>query len=1219
MPVPEIVKLPQFYELDREHRRAILANESPAFARFDRARQDRNLEAFEAEYGQGRSDIGPRGLSPPVSRSAQASPGVMSDLSLGWRAGQADLAKSVASALSLLPGETAAELRAKAQAFGLEVMPKPEEMEGHEGFVSGVTQAIGSAPAAIVKYAPAAMSGKWAPVVAGTTGAVSHADEGLGAAAKAAVSDAAGFYLGGKADLLKGRVRRAVGSAAAQGSAAVLAGGDTREAATAALMGGAFGAASKGRTEATKFEKAGAQRLDEAAEVTKMVFAPGTRSTTVEGVRPDAAAWMERTLQANLGHMRNRIDVADTTMSGLRKQVDKLQDNTREINKARELAQQDPMAASAYQALAMAGNEKLDFIYAIQTGQYGGAKSQAPMKGTLETPLPVKQVKLSPELERGATMLREIEDNLRERIQKEGSLKEFNDNYFKNIWKEPERAQDFVVNWFHGRTPLAGHKGFLKERKYPTIYDGMVLGGLEPAATNAVDIAMLSIAEKERYLMAKSVIRELKQGGFPKIIATGHHGPSGYIPVDDAAFQIWKPRAGAYYSPTGGAEGAQLLKFSQVHKEGGKYQGWKKVEKTELGSLPRIPVSKVADIWLPEPMANVLNNYLSPGIRGNKIWGPYFRAWMDANNAVNKAQLGFSAFHAAFTSLDAVTSQMALGTMQVAEGIRTRDPKWFLKAARSAAEIPTAWYTNAFPTPMKQLNGHDLMTEMLKPGSMKDVNPRLAILAEAAREAGYSVKMDPIYKVQSANRIRELFESQHYIKGGLAAIGWLPEKASIPIMEWLVPRQKLGVFAKMAEFELERLPRLEAQAPGTIKLGEAIYSLDALRGAMQRAEASASNRMGQLPYDNLHWNKMAKDMSMMAVRAVGWNIGTFREIGGGLIDSAKFTIDALAPGQRAEFTHRMGYVIGLTTIAATIGRSLDYLMTGGAPAEDWKDYFFPRTGGVDRDGKPERVSIPTYFKDSYHYATAPGQTAKNKLNSLVIGVAEAWENEAYNRVQIVDPDDTAIQNVLDYAAFFSKSFATPFSMSSQERLKKQGASPALRTAAFFGITPAPTELKTSKAERLANEALFAELPSGAKTKAAAAKSDLRKDIQRAYRNNDNEKAEELIREAVRSGKLLPQDIMRLRREMHEDSLVRHMKEIRSIPAAIRIFEAGTDEERSRMAQAFRHKLLAPDKPGGGVWQHLATLEPPDRRKLLKRIAVVWPEFGERVPERLTGQ
>ena len=68
---------------------------------------------------------------------------------------------------------------------------------------------------------------------------------------------------------------------------------------------------------------------------------------------------------------------------------------------------------------------------------------------------------------------------------------------------------------------------------------------------------------------------------------------------------------------------------------------------------------------MPKEAARIINNYLSPGLQGNTG----YRAMRFAGNALNQVQLGMSAFHAMFTSVDAMTSNMALSLMYLKSGM----------------------------------------------------------------------------------------------------------------------------------------------------------------------------------------------------------------------------------------------------------------------------------------------------------------------------------------------------------------------------------------------------------------------------------------------------------------------------------------------------------------------------------------------------------------------
>src|SRR6185312_5079823 len=110
------------------------------------------------------------------------------------------------------------------------------------------------------------------------------------------------------------------------------------------------------------------------------------------------------------------------------------------------------------------------------------------------------------------------------------------------------------------------------------------------------------------------------------------------------------------------------------------------------------------------------------------------------------------------------------------------------------------------------------------------------------------------------NRMMTAFREGNVFKGVVMAPWAAIEKVAEPLMKWWVPRLKMGVFAEMARYELQRL-------------GPNASDIE-IRRALARAWDSVDNRLGQLVYDNLFWHKATKDVAMASVRSVGWNVGT---------------------------------------------------------------------------------------------------------------------------------------------------------------------------------------------------------------------------------------------------------------------------------------------------------------------------------------------------------
>src|SRR5262249_11949691 len=140
------------------------------------------------------------------------------------------------------------------------------------------------------------------------------------------------------------------------------------------------------------------------------------------------------------------------------------------------------------------------------------------------------------------------------------------------------------------------------------------------------------------------------------------------------------------------------------------------------------------------------------------------------------------------------------------------------------------------------------------------------------------------------------------------ALPALSEFVSAPIMQILVPRMKLAVFSDMARAE-----------------GPQLGSVAEQRAVLGKAWDSVENRLGQVTYSNLFWNKTLKDVLMAGVRSVGWNLGTCRELGGGITD-IRSSVSAMREGRA--ISPRLAYALALPMVTAVYGALYQFLATG---------------------------------------------------------------------------------------------------------------------------------------------------------------------------------------------------------------------------------------------------------------------------------------------------
>lgn len=1018
-----------------EERIKILSDvDKSQFAKFPKSRQIKILTQAEKRFRELSSLRAPNQELGAWQQFTQG-------LERGWQAGKAELARSAAGFVSLVPGEPPKKIVRELHAYQAKTAPPPTA-EG--GLASTIGEVVGSAPAQIIKYAPAVATKRWAPLVAGAIGAVSESEGGPKAMAEAGVKDIATFWLLDKAGRLPKRTARIAASASVSAAPTAIETGDIKKTATAAVMGGAFGAVSPKpkATEAltpqqvTAIAKGGV----EAFNAFKNDFLAFIAPQEVSGTAKEMASIM----RSRTARIYRSADIANYAAKEARKYLDKLD-----------------------------FIDQIEFINAIE-----GGLGRSKVMPKYPKPMVEAAQTLTKILDEKATLFESVS----------GKTISFYENYFPHFFTNPTKAKEFVEGWYAGKRPLRGPAGFLKQRKHPTLADAMEYG-LEPVVKNPVDWVLLKSREIDRYVAAQWVLQDAKAAKIAKFVPYNMNPPVGYRFVNDPAFRV---RGKGQYA-------------------------------------------------IPEQAARVVNNYLSPGLRGK----PTFDFLMASHNFINQAQLSMSAFHLTFTSVDAATSKMSIGIEKLVHGIRTKNPSLIAKSVATMAEVPIAPVSNA-------IKGYNILEEWRSPGSSG--NPQFSRLAALVEEAGGRVAVDPIYVNRSIEKFRQALRDNKPLKASFEAIPALIEWVAKPIMQYIVPYQKLGVFADMAEFELSRLP---ANAP-----------LNQVREVFGRAWDSADNRMGQIVYDNLFWPRWFKDLSMFTVRSVGWNLGTIREIAGGAIDSVQALKNVLR-GQPWEFTHRMAYLTALPLVTGTIGGMLHYAMNYGTPNQipQGQDWFFPRTGRRDEFGKEERIAIPSYIKDIYHYYTNPVRTVTYKLSPLLWTVAGMLSNEDFYKTEIRNADDPLVKQVADLGIYVVGNLL-PMSIRAAKREAELDYPIAERIMAFFGFLPAPSDITRSDAEKEISK-YFDEHPIKHRTKEEYKRKEAIKEIERAIRLGHD--VAPLIDRAIAEKKIIPADIKTVVQRASTDPLVRGIKYV-SLPVAIRVYEKATPAERERIHDAFVSKV-----------------------------------------------
>jgi len=474
-------------------------------------------------------------------------------------------------------------------------------------------------------------------------------------------------------------------------------------------------------------------------------------------------------------------------------------------------------------------------------------------------------------------------------------------------------------------------------------------------------------------------------------------------------------------------------------------EGW-----SEVGGRHRTKVQggKLAYAYAPDGWARVYNNHISRTTQGP--WGDALRVAQRVSNTATALKLAISGYHFGMMAQEAIVSAVADATNQIARGN-------VVGAARSLLEAPAKPITS-------YRNGKRAMEAYL---DLKETSPELRKIIDLGVQANYRFKgkgniADEYRFSGESNYLKawkrgslkaELLSDLHEAKlrplvGTIKVIaknlGRAMETISAPLFEHYIPAIKNGAFTDSLGKWLQDNP-------------DATY---AEQVAKARDIANmVDERFGEMNQQNIFWSQNQKQAAQLALTSFSYELGTLKTLGGGALDVATAPYRAgraLLGKENAKpiWTDKMGYVVALPLVYATMNAITQYLYTGQGP-QDEQDLLAARTGGIDaRTQKPERVQWPSYMKDVFGWSRDPVQEAENKISPGLQLVKALATNSDWRGDPISASTDTRMQALQKYLEFVGQGLE-PISVASMA-----GASPSSNiggVARFFGAKPASTE------------------------------------------------------------------------------------------------------------------------------------------------------------------
>jgi hypothetical protein len=507
-----------------------------------------------------------------------------------------------------------------------------------------------------------------------------------------------------------------------------------------------------------------------------------------------------------------------------------------------------------------------------------------------------------------------------------------------------------------------------------------------------------------------------------------------------------------------------LLKFGEDFLDGKVPAGLHQID-------PKMVRFKGKAVYAPEQVATLFNNTYAPGWSGR----PIYDTVRSAANVMNSAQLSLSAFHAGFVTFDTMTSGMAKGIKQISR----LTPGEMLEGAKSIIATPVKPFTD-------YMLGKKVIDQAL---GTKDWGPQYQSLADALIAGGGRVAMEREYgnsaygsfwnafrgelqrqedlgRPTLAQEFRQMYDDAKLkaknvtvtpegrpvstnLGGDVVAalrvtaqvVPRIMQTISAPIFEHYVPTMKVGVFADMMKDELRVNPEMSPMQ---------------LRAAAWRVWSSVDNRLGEMVYDNMFWNKIMKDIGMVSVRSLGWKAGTIREITGGAVNLARGRM--VENGDVRQIADNTSYLLAMPIMTAVAGGIYAYLHGTANKLDSIYDYFFPPTGGKNQDGSPERASMLGYMKDAWEWSTGPVHEAQSSLHPWITTAFNMYNNRTYNGASIAyHSGETLLGKVKDYGEFLAKQFE-PFNLHLNETEEQEQDSGIPWYEHQLGVNTAPRSI-----------------------------------------------------------------------------------------------------------------------------------------------------------------
>jgi len=519
-----------------------------------------------------------------------------------------------------------------------------------------------------------------------------------------------------------------------------------------------------------------------------------------------------------------------------------------------------------------------------------------------------------------------------------GSQAAFVEDYFPHIWERPADWRAFA----EAKSAQMGPTWFQKKRTIDYITDGLA-AGLKLKYTNPVDIIVHRLMSGVDMRQRMELLYQLKNEG---LAWEGAHG------------------------------GAPLID-----------RGWRPINAPDRKQWVIHP--DVQPLWK--------NAVEAKGLwQDEGLGGSIFRGWMSLKNAWVPVKLAWSAFHPLHVLHINYSNGMGQGWDNLTKG---RDPIGALKAvakgfvgpmisapgATAGALVGTALGSTvgmpgwgamggaiagsaAFGAAKRLGIARDIQTAGKEAREAWSTRPSQQTAAQKAvvalmNDGGFVPQLSEQLKIGAKRQLAVAF--QKALRGEAKPGDWLKmvtqsmrrglEIMQAPIFERWIPELKAGAYLEAASALMKRQPQLwTAHADRRLALRAISKQID--------------GRFGEMFYGALFWNRYVKDTGIGSFLSLGWNYGFVNQFGGAAMEAVTRPAGLFPPlkpsaprRQIRDATNKIAFAIAYIASAALINALMTKLMSGDNP--EGLDYIFARTGGLNPDGSPRRITNMFYLRE----------------------------------------------------------------------------------------------------------------------------------------------------------------------------------------------------------------------------------------------------------------